>query len=257
MKTIKLQGIRTPQPAIEAKDLKPGMTRLYNFGELGKVLSVFPSKTGKTVTVTVMENGKPYIRRMNAGTLVAVLQEEAQATSTKKSEEIKAKIDAIKAEYDNTIRRMVYDNPDHTPETHDDLWSEFWKACGSEIIDRTKRLEADFAKELNRELEVGDGVTMHLWSDAHACTIIARTANTLTIQRDKAIRDPSFKPEWVPGGFSAVCLNSEDQKWSYERDPNGEIIRCRWSEKNGCWQSGSDGSIKISRGRHEHYDYNF
>ncbi len=75
MKTVKLQGIRTPQPAIEAKDLKPGMTRLYNYGATGKVLSVFPSKTGKTVSVTVMENGKPYICRMNAGTLVAVALE--------------------------------------------------------------------------------------------------------------------------------------------------------------------------------------
>ena len=51
--------------------------------------------------------------------------------------------------------------------------------------------------------------------------------------------------------------NSEEQSWTYERDPTGEIIRCRWSEKNGCWQSGSDGSIRIGRGRHEHYDYNF
>lgn len=83
------------------------------------------------------------------------------------------------------------------------------------------------------------------------------TDKTLTIQRDKAIRDPSFKPQWVPGGFSAICTNSEEQSWTYERDPAGEIIRCRWSEKNGCWQSGSDGSIRISRGRHEHYDYNF
>lgn len=71
MKTIKLQGIRTPQPAIEAKDLKPGMTRLYNYGETGEVLSVIPSKTGKSVTVTILAGGKPYIRRLNAGTLVA------------------------------------------------------------------------------------------------------------------------------------------------------------------------------------------
>lgn len=71
MKTIKLQGISAPQPAIEAKNLKPGMTRLYNFGAEGKILSVFPSKTGKTVTVIIEENGRPYIRRMNAGRLVA------------------------------------------------------------------------------------------------------------------------------------------------------------------------------------------
>lgn len=258
MKTIKLQGISAPQPAIEARELKPGMTRLYNFGETSEIVSVTPSKTGKSVTVTVLENGKEFTHRMNAGTLVAVIQDGAKVAAPKKSEEIKTKIDAISSEYDETIQRMVYQNPDRkTAEDHDRLWAEFWRQYGSEWTDRIKRLESDFNRELNRELEVGDGVTMHLWSDAHACTIISRTDKTLTIQRDKAIRDPSFKPQWVPGGFSAICTNSEEQSWTYERDPAGEIIRCRWSEKNGCWQSGSDGSIRISRGRHEHYDYNF
>lgn len=44
MKTIKLQGISAPQPAIEARELKPGMTRLYNFGETGKIVSVTPPR---------------------------------------------------------------------------------------------------------------------------------------------------------------------------------------------------------------------
>ena len=57
MKTIKLQGIHNPQPAIEARELKPGMTRLYNYGEKGEIVSVVPSKTGKTFTVTVRVNG--------------------------------------------------------------------------------------------------------------------------------------------------------------------------------------------------------
>lgn len=257
MKKIKLQGISEPQPAIEAKALKPGMTRLYNFGETGEIVSVTPSKTGKTVTVTVREKGHEYTRRMNAGTLVAVTRKEPQPEPPKKSEAIKEEIDAINARYDEAIQRMVYQNPNHTAENHDALWAEFWRQYGSEWTGQIKHLESDFNRELNRELEVGDGVTMHLWSDAHACTIIGRTAKTLTIQRDKAIRDPAFKPEWVPGGFSAICTNSEKQSWTYERDPDGEIIRCHWSEKDGCWRAGSDGSIRIGRGRHEHYDYNF
>lgn len=257
MKTIKLQGISTPQPAIEAKDLKPGMTRLYNFGETGEIVSVTPSKTGKTVTITVREKGQEYTHRMNAGTLVAVVQDEPQVAAPKKSEAIKAEIDAINAQYDEAIQRMVYQNPSHTAENHDALWKEFWNLCGYEWMNRIKHLESDFNRELNRELEVGDGVTMHLWSDAHACTIISRTAKTLTIQRDKAILDPNFKPEWVPGGFAAHCTNSNEQSWTYERDPTGEIIRCHWSEKDGCWRAGPDGSIRIGRGRHEHYDHNF
>lgn len=107
MKTVKLQGIHTPQPAIEARELKPGMTRLYNYGEKGEIVSVVPSKTGKTVTVTDLENGKEYTYRMKAGTLVAVVQQDA-APAPKKSEEIKKAIDDLERENDEAVQRMVY-----------------------------------------------------------------------------------------------------------------------------------------------------
>lgn len=175
----------------------------------------------------------------------------------KKSEVVKKQIEAVKAKYEELIQREVYNNAQRTAENHDALWQKFWRGFGADLYDKEKTLENEYYKELNREIEVGDGVTMYLWSDAHACTVIAKTAKTITIQRDKAIRDPNFKPEWIPGGFSAVCTNSEEQEWTYERNPDGEIIRCRWSEKYGRYQTGSDGSIRIGRGRHEYYDYNF
>lgn len=175
----------------------------------------------------------------------------------KKSDTIKQQIEAVKAEYEELIQREVYQNPDRTPENHDALWMKFFKTYGSDLYDKEKALERECYKERNREIEVGDGVTMYLYSDRRAYTVIAKTAKTITIQRDKAIRDPNFKPEWVPGGFSAICTNCEDQKWTYECDPDGEIVRCRWSEKNGRYQTGSDGSIAIGCGRHEYYDYNF
>lgn len=139
----------------------------------------------------------------------------------------------------------------------DEAFRKFWVGTLRPIRGEIDVVKIKIATEKNREIAVGDGVTMHLWSDAHACTVIARTAKTLTIQRDKAIRDPNFKPEWIPGGFSAICTNCEDQSWTYERDENGEVTRCHWSEKHGRWQASSDGSIKISRGRREYYDYNF
>lgn len=256
MKTVKLQGIHTPQPAIEARELKPGMTRLYNYGEKGEIVSVVPSKTGKTVTVTDLENGKEYTYRMKAGTLVAVVQQDA-APAPKKSEEIKKAIDDLERENDEAVQRMVYQAPGRTAENHDALWKAYWEAVGHENHRRSENLRTELLAQLNREIEVGDGVTMYLYSDSHACTVISRTEKTLTIQRDKATRDPSFKPEWVPGGFSAICVNNDQQKWNCEPDPNGEIIKCRWSEKHGCWQTGSDGSIRIGRGRHERHDYNF
>lgn len=175
----------------------------------------------------------------------------------KKSEVISKQLETLKAEYKALVKSMVFDNPERTAENHDALWNAFWKAYGWPMHQKEENLKLELRTELNREIEVGDGVTMYLWSDAHACTVIARTAKTLTIQQDKATLDPNFKPEWIAGGFAAHCTNSDEQEWTYERDPNGEIIKCRWSEKHGRWQTGSDGSIKIGRGRHEHYDYNF
>ena len=182
---------------------------------------------------------------------------EALRATMKKSDEVKAELEAAKAEYDAAAKREVYENPERTAENHDAMWAAFWNSRGSAMIGRIRELEGSLKRELNREIRVGDGVTLNLYSDSQAHTVIARTGRTLTIQRDKAIRDPNFKPEWVPGGFSAICTNSAEQEWTYERDPEGSITRCHWSEKYGVWQAGSDGSMTVSRGRHEHYDYNF
>ena len=100
--------------------------------------------------------------------------------------------------------------------------------------------------------EVGDGATVRLWSDSQAYTIIKRTPCTLTLRRCKAIRD--FTPEWVTGGFSAICTNIEDQKWKYEEDENGTIIVAHWSEKFKRFRYNN---MFVSVGRHEYYDYNF
>ena len=127
----------------------------------------------------------------------------------------------------------------------------------NELFDKRIDLELKLSVEQNRELDVGDGCTYYLWSDSYACTVIKKTKKTITIQRDKATLSPDFKPEWVPGGFAAHCTNAEDQSYTYERNPNGEIYVCHWSEKEGRYRSGSDGSIKIGVGRHEYYDYNF
>lgn len=175
----------------------------------------------------------------------------------KKSEEIRREIEHLEAEYEERVKAEVFDKERVTPEEHDVLWKRFYDSFGRQNRDRVRELEDERQKELNREIEVGDGVTICLYSDMEAHTVIARTAKTITIQRDKAIRDPKFKPNWEPGGFSAICTNNEEQEWTYERDPNGRTQRCYWSEKNGRWQTGGDGSIPVIRGRHEFYDYNF
>jgi len=74
MEKTRLQGVGL-HPAIPAKELKPGMTAVWNFGYTSRIKAVEPTKTGKMVTVTSESNGKEYQRRFGADRLVAVEME--------------------------------------------------------------------------------------------------------------------------------------------------------------------------------------
>lgn len=113
------------------------------------------------------------------------------------------------------------------------------------MADTISEIMRPYRIKLNQGLEVGDGVTVNLYSDSHAGTIVRRTKNTLHIQRDLAIRTDN-------NGMS------DCQEYRYERDPNGSIYKANWSEKFGCFIFGGfkDGK-SISVGRHEYYDFCF
>lgn len=74
MKTIKLQGIHTPQKAITAAELKPGMITVWNFGYTETIKSVEPTKSGKSVRCVIVcdKSGKEYTRTMRNDRLVAI-----------------------------------------------------------------------------------------------------------------------------------------------------------------------------------------
>lgn len=138
--------------------------------------------------------------------------------------------------------------------------AESYRASGkSELADSLEKESIERVKKFNKltpaNVKVGDGVTINLWSDRHAATIIKVTAKTITVQRDKAILDPKFKPDFIPGGFAAHCTNQEEQSYTYEADPNGEVRTFHWSDKYQKY--GQPGDLTLSRGRHEFYDYNF
>jgi len=119
--------------------------------------------------------------------------------------------------------------------------------------------------------KVGDGATICLYSDSHACTIIKHTGKKITVQRDKATllngtnSNEKDALEFSPGGF--VCHTSGRQRYSYERDEDGSTAtysRRYWENKHGKkyvrWVlvgSNKDNGQTIISGRHEHYDYNF
>ncbi len=144
------------------------------------------------------------------------------------------------------------------------------------IAVRTARnsYEAHRTAEINEvadaisSLSVGDGVAVSLWTDIEAYTIIKKTPTTMTLQEDKAVLCPSFKPEFIPGGFAGHCTNQRGQKYTYEPNPEGAIIKIslrRWKDQNGderrrwkrtgvhTFEAGGD----VFFGRRKFHDYNF
>lgn len=103
--------------------------------------------------------------------------------------------------------------------------------------------------------KVGDGATVVLYSDMYAGTIVKVTKSTITIRRDKATLDPSFKPEFIVGGFAGHCTNQSDQSYTYEPDENGQEYTLHWSKKYNSY--GRPNDLRAIKGRHEFYDYNF
>lgn len=73
MKKIHLQWVGDV-PAVEAKDLKPGMITVWNGGFTEEVLDVEPSKSGKTIKVKIKSDSSDYVgtRTMKADRLVAI-----------------------------------------------------------------------------------------------------------------------------------------------------------------------------------------
>lgn len=90
----------------------------------------------------------------------------------------------------------------------------------------------------SKDIEVGMGATVYMYSDRLACTVIEIISKCkAVIQRDKAI--------CVGGSFS--------NKWELERDVDGVKfeIYCR----NGIWKC-KDSKEKVVIGkRDEYYDY--
>lgn len=101
------------------------------------------------------------------------------------------------------------------------------------------------------EIEVGDHCHICYYSDVEPCTVIKRTATTITVRKDKAER--KFTPEWVPGGFSAICTNIDKQEWEITEDPNGHVETFR-RHKDGRWYGSG---MKLYPEWMKYYDYNF
>lgn len=95
------------------------------------------------------------------------------------------------------------------------------------------------------------------YSDINPFEIVRHVSDkTVEIREMNAERDPEWNPEFVPGGFSAVCTNNRQQRWVITSQPDGRTFRIRkhadgrWLDKYGAKYILCDKPVKF-------YDYNF
>lgn len=94
------------------------------------------------------------------------------------------------------------------------------------------------------------------YSDINPYEVVrAISDKTLEIRRMNAERDPSYKPEFVPGGFSGHCVNQLDQEWIITSDPDAAVIRIRLGKRG--WKDASGARYQLSDKPVKFYDYNF
>ncbi len=79
---------------------------------------------------------------------------------------------------------------------------------------------------------------------------------TIEIRSMDSEQDRSFKPEFVPGGFSACCVNQSEQKWFITSNTENEVFRIRLSKNRG-WQDKHGRRFKLTEKPVKFYDYNF
>ena len=119
---------------------------------------------------------------------------------------------------------------------------------------KQQELKKILATGERRNVIVGEGVTVCLYSDRHAYTVVKRTKNKLFIQRDKATLNKNSKPEIIQGGFVGFMANNNDLKYDYAQNPEIPVDVAYWSEKRGCFTLNG---CPIVNGRNEYFDYSF
>ena len=72
---MKLQGIHGELKGIPVKNLRIGNTIMWNYGYKSEVVDLFPSKTGKTITLILksLQDEQIRSRRMGTESLVVVV----------------------------------------------------------------------------------------------------------------------------------------------------------------------------------------
>ena len=134
------------------------------------------------------------------------------------------------------------------------------------VAERTAQINAD--ADAISALEVGDGVSVSVWSDVEAYTIIKKTPKTILLRSDNATLVNREELVFHVGGFAAHCENQHDQRYTYEPDPDGIEIKItlrRWTDEDGNerrkWKKANNRTFEAGgnayAGRRKFHDFNF
>lgn len=94
------------------------------------------------------------------------------------------------------------------------------------------------------------------YSDVTPFEVVRVISNqTLEIREMNAVRDESIQLEWAAGGFTGVCLNQRDQRWTITSNDANPVKRIRLGKQG--WKDAHGGKFKLADKPVKFYDYNF
>lgn len=94
------------------------------------------------------------------------------------------------------------------------------------------------------------------YSDVQPFEVVRRVSEKIVEVRPmKAERDPTWKPEFVKGGFAAHCTNQSEQRWIITPDEDAYTIRLHKRKDGYFYHKGTRFSLEEKPRRF--YDYNF
>lgn len=94
------------------------------------------------------------------------------------------------------------------------------------------------------------------YTDVYPHEIIRRVSDkTIEIRAMDAVLDPTWKPEFVVGGFCAHCTNQSSQRWIYSSNPANPITRIRFTKRG--WRSPGGSRFVLEDKPRMFHDYNF
>jgi len=96
----------------------------------------------------------------------------------------------------------------------------------------------------------------HGYSDVNPFEIVRRISDkTIEIRAMSAEIDPTWKMDWVAGGFCGTVVNQYTQRWIITSNPEARVIRIRYGKRG--WKDSSGYLYGLSHKPKKFYDYNF